>query len=204
MLSSITFSASTANSKATNQSIYTRSQKQKISITQTYFLAHSARGKLLREAARPNLDLRLLVGHANLLDSLMLDLTNTEQEQERRFNNIVSGSEEEEQEGPTQLETVVEEPEHKWEAQDTASSDKELEDETEQGLKPKFSAVKIDSDIEDDEEENNDLTLVRTALRHPPPKLSFDTDLNLKDEQMPPSPPTTTIKVLSEKQRQTH
>jgi hypothetical protein len=143
-----------------------------MSITQTYFLAHSARGKLLREAARPDLDLRLLVGHANMLDSLMLDLTNAEQEQERRFNNIVSGSEEKEQEGPAQIETVVEEPEYDWEAQDTASSDEESEDETEQRPKPKFSAVEIDSDMEDDDEENDDLTLVRTASRHSPLSLA--------------------------------
>src|ERR1700759_4741980 len=97
MPSSVTFSASAAATKASSLSIYTRPQKkQKMSITQTYFLAHSARGKLSKEAARADPDLRLLVGHANILDSLMLDLANAEQEQERWFNKSVSGAREEE------------------------------------------------------------------------------------------------------------
>ncbi|WEW59788.1 hypothetical protein PRK78_005268 [Emydomyces testavorans] len=62
---------------------------KKMSITQTYFLAHTARAKLSREAARPDHNLRLLVGHANLLDLLMLDLSEAEQEQERWFNHSV-------------------------------------------------------------------------------------------------------------------
>lgn len=45
-----------------------------MSITQTYYLAHTARGKLSHEAAQADHNLRLLVGHANLLDSLMLEL----------------------------------------------------------------------------------------------------------------------------------
>ena len=52
-----------------------------MSITQTYYLSHKARAKLSREAAQPDHDLRLLVGHANLLDSLMLELAEAEQEQ---------------------------------------------------------------------------------------------------------------------------
>ncbi|KIW93117.1 uncharacterized protein Z519_05722 [Cladophialophora bantiana CBS 173.52] len=208
MPSSVTFSASTANTKSASQSIYTRppQKKQKMSITQTYFLAHSARGKLSREAARPDHDLRLLVGHANMLDSLMLDLANAEQEQERWFNNIVNGSqaqEEEEEERHRHVETIVEEPEADWEPEDAASSEEESEDETEQKPDTKVTAIEVDSDMEDDEdEENEELTLVRTASRHSPPELSLDTDSDSEDEQMPPSPPATTIQVLSEKQRQ--
>ncbi|EXU99824.1 hypothetical protein X797_006953 [Metarhizium robertsii] len=41
---------------------------------ETYYLAHKARAKLSREVAQPNHDLRFLVGHANLLNSLMLKL----------------------------------------------------------------------------------------------------------------------------------
>lgn len=62
---------------------------KKMSITQTYYLAHTARSKLAKEAARADHDLRLLVGHANMLDSLMLDLANAEREQEQWFNNTV-------------------------------------------------------------------------------------------------------------------
>ncbi|KIX92119.1 uncharacterized protein Z520_12203 [Fonsecaea multimorphosa CBS 102226] len=205
MPSSVTFSASTANTKSASQSIYTRppQKKQKMSITQTYFLAHSARGKLSREAARPDHDLRLLVGHANMLDSLMLDLANAEQEQERWFNNIVNGSQqEEEEERHRHVETIVEEPEADWEPEDAASSEEESEDETEQKPDTQVTAIEVDSDMEDDDDDNEDLTLVRTASRHSPPELSLDTDSDSEDEHMPPSPPTTTIQVLSEKQRQ--
>ncbi|ETI20460.1 hypothetical protein G647_08496 [Cladophialophora carrionii CBS 160.54] len=206
MPSSVTFSASTATTKASAQSIYTRPQKkQKMSITQTYFLAHSARGKLSKEAARPDHDLRLLVGHANMLDSLMLDLATAEQEQERWFNSIVNGSQEEEGEKSSRhVETIVEEPEHDWEAEDATSSDDD-DDESEDEEKPntKVTAIEVDSDMsEDDDEESGDLALVRTASRHSPPELSLDTDSDSDDEHMPPSPPTMTIEVLSEKQRQ--
>ncbi|KIW76676.1 hypothetical protein Z517_09120 [Fonsecaea pedrosoi CBS 271.37] len=207
MPSSVTFSASTATTKSAGQSIYSRppQKKQKMSITQTYFLAHSARGKLSREAARPDHDLRLLVGHANMLDSLMLDLANAEQEQERWFNNIVNGSqaqEEEEEDKQRHVETIVEEPEADWEPED-ASSEEESEDESEQKPDTQVTAIEVDSDMEDDDdEENEDLSLVRTASRHSPPELSLDTDSDSEDDHMPPSPPTTSIEVLSEKQRQ--
>ncbi len=201
MPSAVTFSAATATKAS--KSIYTRPQKkQKMSITQTYFLAHSARGKLSKEAARGDHDLRLLVGHANMLDSLMLDLANAEQEQERWFNNIVSGSQEEE-ETPRHVETIVEEPEQDWELEDAVSSDEESDDDEKPNTK--VTAIEVDSDMsEDDDEEDEELTLVRTASRHShsPPELSLDSDSESDDEQMPLSPPTLTIEIMSEKQRQ--
>lgn len=48
--------------------------KKSMSVTQIYYLAHKARAKFSREAAQPDHDLRLLVGHANMLDSLMIEL----------------------------------------------------------------------------------------------------------------------------------
>ncbi|CAK7274479.1 hypothetical protein SEPCBS57363_006184, partial [Sporothrix epigloea] len=63
-----------------------------MSITQTYFLAHKARAKLSSQAARPDHNLRLLVGHANLLDTLMLELAEAEREQESWFNQSVRGA----------------------------------------------------------------------------------------------------------------
>lgn len=69
-----------------------KKRTKKMSVTQTYFLAHTARAKLSREAARPDHNLRLLVGHANMLDLLMLDLAHAEREQERWFNLSVSGA----------------------------------------------------------------------------------------------------------------
>lgn len=60
-----------------------------MSITQTYSLAHNARSKLSCEASRADYDLRLLVGYANLLDTLMLKLAEVEQDQETWFNESV-------------------------------------------------------------------------------------------------------------------
>lgn len=173
-----------------------------MSITQTYFLAHSARGKLSKEASRPDHDLRLLVGHANMLDSLMLDLANAEQEQERWFNNIVSGSQDEE-ERHRHVETIVEEPEADWEAEDAHSSEEESDDDSEEKPIHNVSTIEVDSDMEDDEDsEDEELALTRTASRHSPPELSLDTDSDSEDDHMPPSPPTITLEVLSDKQRQ--
>src|ERR1700733_3561749 len=66
--------------------------KKTMSITQTYYLAHKARAKLAFEAGRSDHNLRLLVGHANLLDSLMLELADAEREQESWFNQSVRAS----------------------------------------------------------------------------------------------------------------
>merc|ERR1712230_277093 len=64
-------------------------KKQKMSLTQTYYVASTARSKLGREASRADHNLRLLVGHANLLDQLMVDLADAEKEQEAWFNQTV-------------------------------------------------------------------------------------------------------------------
>jgi hypothetical protein len=86
----------------------------KMSVTQTFYLAHKARGKLSSEASRSDHNLRMLVGlsspnsrafvigleltqafagHANLLDSLMIHLAEAEAEQERWYQNTVRGNE---------------------------------------------------------------------------------------------------------------
>ncbi|CAK7198872.1 hypothetical protein SEUCBS139899_001539 [Sporothrix eucalyptigena] len=119
-------------------SSFSAPQRKTMSITQTYFLAHKARAKLSSQAARPDHNLRLLVGHANLLDTLMLELADAEREQESWFNQSVRGA----QNKPTAsasssqkterhvqwADTVVEEPEEDWQAEDAdddsdASSD---------------------------------------------------------------------------------
>ena len=170
-----------------------------MSITQTYFLAHSARGKLSKEASRADHDLRLLVGHANMLDHLMIDLANAEQEQERWFNKSLSGASEAEEE-PAHVETIIEEPEADWEAEDADTDDDSTYDEEETSAV--ITSTEVDSDMEDDEEADSELTLTRTPSRHSPPELSHDSDSESEDEQMPPSPPAQAIVTFSEKQRQ--
>jgi hypothetical protein len=68
-----------------------------MSISQTYRLAHRARAKLSTEAQRSDHNLRLLVGHANLLDSLMVEIADAEREQQSWFNQSVRGAAEQQQ-----------------------------------------------------------------------------------------------------------
>lgn len=107
-----------------------------MSITQTYYLAHTARSKLTKEAARADHDLRLLVGHANLLDSLMLELADAEREQERWFNQTVSGATKAAEEKSSNnnnkhiqwAEAVVEDPEEDWDPEDASDLDSDTDD----------------------------------------------------------------------------
>ncbi|KAL6247116.1 hypothetical protein RBB50_005459 [Rhinocladiella similis] len=143
-------------------SLYNRPQKkQKLNITQTYFLAYTARGKLSHEAAQADHNLRLLVGHANMLDSLMLDLANAEQEQERWYSNILNGS-------PSDDEDVK----HEETILVSEKVDEKPENETQ------ITTVDVDCDIEDNEE---DLTLIRTVSRHSSTDLSLDYDSSNSD-----------------------
>ncbi|KAL4917174.1 hypothetical protein BDW62DRAFT_184314 [Aspergillus aurantiobrunneus] len=130
-------------------SIIRRRQQKKMSITQTYYLAHTARRKLTREASRADHDLRLLVGHANLLDSLMLDLADAEQEQERWFNQTVSGatkgsyrSEHPHIQWAETVETVVEEPEEDWDPEDLSDSDSDLSEEEDSDSEEYYTPVR--------------------------------------------------------------
>ena len=187
-------------------------KKQKMSVTQTYFLAHTARGKLSKEAARSDHNLRLLVGHANLLDSLMLDLSNAEQEQEQWFNQTVSKATEESKHIQW-ADAVVEDPEEDWDPEDTESSDDDSEyDEDEEvavaeiARKTSSSPATIttreitEEDIEeDDEEDYSELALTRTSSRHPP-ELTSESDSDSEDESMPPSPPSQALE-FTESQR---
>ena len=169
-----------------------------LSLTQTYFLAHSSRQKLSKEASRPDHNLRLLVGHANMLDALMVDLATAEQEQERWFNKSVTGAKQSEEE-PTEewAETIVEEPEEDWAAEDAESSDGESEQDEEEDE----TVVTSEEVGSDDEFDSADLALTRTHSRHSPPELSHDSDSDSEEEQMPPSPPQPTFITFSEKQK---
>lgn len=181
-------------------SLFRKRQQKKMSITQTYYLAHTARKKLTREASRADHDLRLLVGHANLLDSLMLDLADAEREQERWFNQTVRGATKEEPRHIQWASTVVEEPEEDWDPEDASDlesevSDSDSEDDSDfdendfvintpiRRRAPSPPAPlsipeleeeddETDSDFEyDDEEDLEDLSLTRSPSRQSPPEL---------------------------------
>jgi len=182
-----------------------------MSVTQTYYLAHTARGKLSHEASRADHNLRLLVGHANLLDSLMLELAEAEQEQESWFNQSVKKATKTEEPRHIQwADTIVEEPEEDWEAEDADSSDSESDydsdEEMETGVASLQSVItsfaEVEEEFEDDEEDMEGLSLHRTPSHsQSPPELDHDSDSS-EDESMPPSPPADILPSFSEKQRQ--
>ncbi|KAL4880681.1 hypothetical protein BJY04DRAFT_190606 [Aspergillus karnatakaensis] len=224
-------SSSTASSKPSSFTTYFNSltkkrQDKKMSITQTYYLAHTARKKLTREASRADHNLRLLVGHANLLDSLMLDLADAEQEQERWFNQTVSGatkgSYRSEQHHIQWAETLVEEPEEDWDPEDVSDEDSDLSEEEDSDMEEDYTPVvrrrapspvaivteteledsDSDSDSEfeyDDAEDLDELALTRSPSRQSPPELLHDEDES-EDDSMPPSPPQPLLEAFDEKE----
>lgn len=126
-----TLSASSATLSPILSSPISVLKKQKMSITQTYYLAHKARAKLSREASMPDHNLRLLVGHANLLDSLMLELADAEREQESWFNQSVrsaSHSERKEDRHIQWADTIAEEDEEEYDEDEESSSEDEEDD----------------------------------------------------------------------------
>ncbi|RYO92247.1 hypothetical protein DL764_008159 [Monosporascus ibericus] len=197
-------------------------QKRTMSITQTYFLAHKARAKLSHEAARPDHNLRLLVGHANLLDSLMLDLADAEREQESWFTQSVRGaspaSGKAEERHVQWVDSLV--GEEDWDA-DSSDSDSDLDSDDDVEMEdavpmplsrmpsnlvvpPSPILQPMDAEFEDDDEEEDydSLTLTRSPSHSAsPPELEHDSDSS-EDESMPPSPPTASIPSFSQKQRE--
>ncbi len=190
-----------------------------MSLTQTYYLAHTARGKLSKEAAHADHDLRLLVGHANLLDGLMLDLANAEQEQESWFNQTVKSASKASEEPkhiqwadtiPEELEEAVEEEFYA----ESSDSDSDSDDDEEMQSADSIAFHKVpqapatittteldeDDDMEDEDYED-DLALTRTSSAHPPELLHEDDDSESEDDSMPPSPEMA-LDAFSEKQRQ--
>ncbi|KAI9740765.1 MAG: hypothetical protein M1818_004730 [Claussenomyces sp. TS43310] len=205
-------------------------KRKSMSITQTYYLAHTARGKLSSEAAREDHNLRLLVGHANLLDSLMIELAEAEQEQESWFNQSVRGAAREEPAKHIQwADAVVEEPEEDWQAEDidSISDDSEGEDDEDDLLSTnvQMAAASMtslrrvashttlvsevetgDEDYDDDTEEDYAALALTRSPSHaasPPELIAQDSEEedSSDDESMPPSPSTPSVPSFSEKER---
>lgn len=195
-------------------------KKQKMTLTQTYYLAHTARAKLSREASKSDHDLRLLVGHANLLDGLMLDLAEAEREQEHWFNATVTKAAEE----PKHIRFVDSLPPVVEDYETDSDSDGEDEEEEIEYSPPPLRRVlsppmtitttEIDMDEddeddyyydEDDDDESESLQLTRTRSHtsvRSPPELLHESDSESEDDSMPPSPPPQPLDVFSAKQRQ--
>ncbi|KAI4218655.1 MAG: hypothetical protein L6R36_008828 [Xanthoria steineri] len=190
-------------------------KKQKMSVTQTFYLAHTARGKLSKEAAQADHNLRRLVGHANLLDGLMLDLADAEREQESWFNQTVKGATKA-SESPRHIQWADSIEEAIEDEDEYSDNDSDSDDELEQipqiparRLRQEVApmpmvTVEEDSDEEmmDDQDNDEELALTRTDSNQPP-ELLHESDSD-SDDDMPPSPPQPELPLdaFSEKQRQ--
>ena len=177
-------------------------KKQKMSLTQTYFIAASARSKLGKEACRADHDLRLLVGHANLLDSLMLELQDAERQQEAWFNQTMAKA------------SKAEEPRHiQWadniaeEDEEDSDSESECEDDFDMVAIPRriaqppvqISTMEVDEEeFYDDMEDDSDLALTRVPSQsQSPPELVYEED---SDDESPPASPPQSILNFSDKE----
>lgn len=167
-----------------------------MSITQTYYLAHKARAKLSNEAAMPDHNLRLLVGHANLLDSLMLELADAEREQESWFNQSVRSASQPDNNNNRHIQwadTIAEEDEEEEDDYyESSSEDDEEESDLDEDVEmadavslrrvpshnslkavppqsPRMEVVEIDMEGDFEEEADEDyaqLTLIRSPSHH--------------------------------------
>jgi hypothetical protein len=180
-------------------------KKQKMSLTQTYYIAASARSKLGKEACRADHDLRILVGHANLLDSLMIELQDAERQQEAWFNQTMAKASKTEESRHIQwADSIAEEPED-----DDSNSESENEDDFDMIPLPRrlaqppvqISTMEIEEDDEDfydDMVDDSDLALTRVPSQsQSPPELVYEEDSD--DEPSPVSPPQSTFN-LSQKE----
>lgn len=200
-----------------HHTIPTSPATKKMSLTRTYAVASTARSKLGREASRADHNLRRLVGHANLLDTLMVDLADAEREQEAWFNSSVSKASPSESRHIQWFDSIQEdfEEDDSDSDSDDESDDGSIYDEDAEILKIpvrriKTAPVLIESeeidlsddeyDAEYDEEFDDEHALVRVPSKHSPPELALD-DSDSEDDSMPPSPEQPTME-LSEKEKQ--
>ncbi len=167
------------------------SRIQSLSVAETCYLAHTTRRKLSSEVSRADHDLRVLVGHANFLDSIMVELAEVTREQERQTippAKVETRVSEEPKRRAMIQTTVTEKPADDWETWESEESDSSDSDSGEErgrsserttdipslpirGRPDDFAIVSREVDEhEEDEEDYEVLTLVRT-LSHSPPRL---------------------------------
>ncbi|MCJ1366584.1 hypothetical protein MMC16_005713 [Acarospora aff. strigata] len=163
-------------------------RQHNFNIAETCYLAHTTRRKLSSEASRANHNLRVLVGHANFLDSIMIELAEASRQQERQSippaRNVARVSQEPKPKAVTLI-TVTEKPADDWEVWESDESDSSesdsgddkgeiMETATTVPVRPvlarsgTFAVPSKEIDEEDDDEDYDDLVLVRTLSRSPP------------------------------------
>ena len=188
---------STAETQAANERPPSRGpsrKKHQMSIKNACLLA---RRKLSQEAARTDHDLRLLVGHANIVDSLMIDLANAEAAQERPSNRCQAGAQKPEE--ALGCEAVVTE-EH-WATEDQQSSREPIctEEDFRSAQLLETACIELKTGFDDDKD-NQSLALTRTVSRHCAPDFITYDDSDSEDEYMPPSLPNLPVRNFTAKQ----
>ncbi|KAK0343985.1 hypothetical protein LTR02_012921 [Friedmanniomyces endolithicus] len=194
-------------------------KKQKMSLTSIYYTASTARTKLGREANRADHNLRRLVGHANLLDSLMIELSSAEREQESWFNQSLSRASKPEE--PKHIQWLDEVAEAEMEDDSDSEDGSDYDDDAEQLFESipttrvrrpsvHIDSMEIDDDRDDDEDDEDaefdeEHALQRTpSSRHSPPELldcdKDDSSSDSEDESMPSSPENQAFEI-DEKER---
>jgi hypothetical protein len=179
-------------------------KKQKMSLSQTYRVASFARSKLGKEAGKGDHNLRVLVGHANLLDSLMLELRDAERQQEAWFHSTVKKAQKEEKPQHIQWADRIEESDEEVFEDDSSDSDSDSDFDDEdfelvaaslpKSLKAApvaFSSQDYDDDMYEDEEAAPELALTRTQSH--PPELIDDSDSESDESSPPNTPPQSTF-----------
>ena len=163
-----------------------------MSLTQTYYVASTARSKLGREAGRADHNLRRLVGHANLLDNLMEELQTAEKQQADWFEESVRSASKPQPTHIQWLDTLPEE-------EDDDSSDGDDSEDGEdfaEDASPLFEQDELDMDFD-----NEELSLQRVPSQHSPPQL-VDDDMDSSDEEDEVTSPADVAMELSEKEQQ--
>jgi len=189
--------------------------QRKMSVSQTYYLAHTVRSKLSLEAARGDHNLRLLVGHANLLDALTIELHDAERAQEALYHNAVKATPKKDTKHITWSASITEVSEDltDYEADEVDSDDDDFFENTAQiinlaqPLAHLNSTVNFmlppsiddDDDEEDDEDEDMaDLALVRIPSHSSqPPELIHDNSDD-SDDDSTVSPPVSPAEMRAE------
>ena len=183
-----------------------------MSLTQSYYVASTARSKLGREASRGDHNLRRLVGHANLLDNLMIELQDAERQQESWFNQSIRSSSKADEPRRVQWVDTIAEEEY---GDDESDSDSDMDEEEDAEMfdiplrrvksPPVISSAELedeDVDADFDEDYEEALALTRTpSNKHSPPELTHDdSDSDEDEDEVPTSPENITLE-LSEKQK---
>jgi hypothetical protein len=183
MPSATSFTSATVT-KPSQQSVH----QKRMSVTQTYMIAHQARGKLAKEASSQDHNLHRLVCHANMLDVLIFDLAHAEEEQDRYLKNLSSGTKKKparKSKGEKWAQVVIDKLEDESGSEDehSLSSDGDSSDEEYEHCESRDSdktnvivSVVISSEEEDGanklQEEDARLALERTKSHHQLPKIS--------------------------------